>query len=64
MTQTDPSPEAMAAATKYIDKQIANSMKHGGTPPPAMRRELAIWETAKLTDKWIKLAERASGGLR
>ena len=49
------SPEAMRAATEYIDKQIANAVAYGGSKPSALDRELAIFGVAKVTEKWIRM---------
>jgi hypothetical protein len=55
-----PSPEALKAATEYIDKQIANAVRYGGDPPDELNRIIAIYETARLTDRWMSLAPAAN----
>jgi N-acetylglucosamine kinase-like BadF-type ATPase len=55
MTRYEPSPEAMDAATKYIDKQIQNAVDHGGMEPSRLDRELAIYGVAQITEKWIRM---------
>ena len=59
-TEQSPEQEAMDAATAYVDRCIAIAVEHGGREPDALTRLSAIVGTAKITERWIRMARKTS----